>query len=217
MGNYSWLLDSINCKNTFINWDIVLEKIKDFPEDNVLSYDIIKNEYENIKTIKDLGEYLHDKKLCGYLTDSYMNILKIICFNTKKIKIENESSMLNPNPILYFEEDSWDRIWSFEFIVGTVTVIIKTHSFSINKNYIKYIYMCENDEYFSSFEEFIESKLYDSDLFDEEIYYEFFRKEERKYMYNLINDKSTTWNNLSELKTNVYMTICGVRPEDIKI
>jgi len=179
MGNYSWLLKIINGDTTIIGWNSV------FPVDNLLNDNyltIYKEDSINISSITDLANYLHDRKLFGYLTNSTIKTLCKICLHTKFI--DGNINITN-YPKLYFEEEGWDRIHFLEFHLGTETVIWGSYSFDFNREELeksliddyKLIYNMENEDFD------YETRIYDK------IY-----KKRKEYILNLINDTHTNWN-----------------------
>ena len=93
--------------------------------DNYL--DIYEDDSINITSIADLANYLHDRKLFGYLTNSTIKTLCKICLHTKFIHTN-----INQYPKLYFEEEGWDKIHFLEFYPGTETIIWGSYAFDFN-------------------------------------------------------------------------------------
>lgn len=230
MGNYSWILRILNCKNTNIDWNTVLKNYPDICNE----YGYSDKNTHNIKSLYDFACKLDDTKLFGYLCNKLIKLLCKICLHTS---YTNEFELNKTLPRMYFEEEGWDRIHFLEFHCGTEEIIWGSYAFNFMHNkWIKRLYMNkqknENDEYNdieyfeSKYEEYndkeIDISLYDNnyDILDQES-----REKYKDYVLNLVHDKFTNWktNKLnyekSEYTSNVIhlMNLVGIRSEDIKL
>ena len=217
MGNYSYLLKVLNCKNTIINWnnfkDVLFELTKD--TDNYIYFNNIDT-FDNIVSLEDLANHLHAKKLFGYLTNPTCEILSLICLNSVFTDKDNLGS-----PIMYFEEGGWDRIHYLKFNIGTEDIEWCSYAFDFDsecyENKIK-----EEIENKRNFIEKIKNKIFDKDIVD---YWSLVVGKKNEYMHNLIYDKSTNWRrnyfsykqpkqDYKNLDTISMLSLFGIRYED---
>lgn len=209
MGNYSWLLKTVNGDSTIINWNSV------FPVENALNDNyltIYEEDCINISSITDLANYLHDRKLFGYLTNSTIKTLCKICLNTKFIDENNIEY-----PKLYFEEEGWDRIHFLEFHPGTETIIWGSYAFDFNEKELEKSLI---DQYKLIYNV---NLMYDNPDTETEIY-DKLDKRKQEYLLNLLSDRLTNWNiknldysidqNDNNSKLLDYLTLFGIRYED---
>jgi hypothetical protein len=203
MGTYSLLLKIINGNCTIIDWKSILPTLDSFKNNNYL--DIYEEDCINIKSITDLANYLHDRKLFGYLTNSTKKTLCKISLHTKII-----DEKIDIKPKLYFEEEGWDRIHFLEFHPGTETVIWGSYAFDFNQEEIEKSLI---DEYKLIYDMEKEDFDYQTRIYDK-IYIK-----KKEYILNLINDTHTNWNihkldvNENENKVD-FLSLSGIRNED---
>lgn len=209
MGNYSYLIKVINGKNTIVNWNAI-------ENENIKCNYFYFDKDEVGTSLEDYANFLHDKRLFGYLIPSYMYALCRVCANTKFINDENK------NTIMYFEEEGWDRLHYLEFKVGTEDVNWGSIAFNFDTEYYE-------NKYKEKFEQNIKNKLtnifnkkeYNSNL--EDYIYEKTEERRKEYFHNLIFDDLRKWNitkldyNKKETDSKIllYMTIMGIRQEDV--
>ena len=182
MGNNSYLISVKNSDNTLINWYLAKEEIdkinssqSEYENWNYLYLDNI--EESNVKSLQDFANFLNNKKLFGYLTNSYIKSLQKICLHTKFV---GETKL---KPKMFFEESGWKKIHFFEFNIGTeeITWGIYNFNFDIEKYEKEF---CKEIN--------IEWKR-DADPVDDFVYENVLKKQD-EYIYNLIYDKNTNWN-----------------------
>ena len=161
-----------------IDWNLAKEEIdkinsskSEYENWNHLYLDNI--EELNVKSLQDFANFLNNKKIFGYLTNSYIKSLQKICLYTKFV---GETKL---KPKMFFEESGRGKIHFLEFNIGTeeITWGIYNFDFDIEK-YAKEIN--------------IEWKK-DSDPVDDFVYENVLKKRD-EYIYNLIYDKNTNWN-----------------------
>ncbi|MDR3544070.1 MAG: hypothetical protein P4L69_24405, partial [Desulfosporosinus sp.] len=127
MGNYSWLITTMNgADKCEILWDACnfSERVNRRPSE---AYHItwLKVDPSRPKTVKELAERLHDRKLFGYLDNGYIEAFIEICRHMRMPEGDNSSF-----PRMYFEEEGWQRLHYLEFHPGTDVVIWGVHSFT---------------------------------------------------------------------------------------
>jgi hypothetical protein len=243
MGNYSWLLRILNCKDTIIDWETILKLYPNIWEHYRYSQkDIIK-----LKSLYDFSISLHDTKLFGYIDNNYCKLLCKISLHTSFTDKYNSKLF----PRIYFEEEGWDRIHFLEFHCGTEEVIWGSYAFDFiyDKWGKRILYSQESEknnindhqEYPSIFENELDNKLKDTDQYFNSKYEDDYSTEKysididedthslinakhKEYVINLIYDKFTNWN-ISKLdynkqesdKLNIHhlMNLVGIRNEDI--
>jgi len=179
MGNYSWLLKTLNTSSTIIDWNSILP-IDNSLNDNYL--DMYEEDCFNITSITDLANYLHDRKLFGYLTNSTVKTLCKICLHTKFI-----DDNIREYPKIYFEEEGWDRIHFLEFYLGTETINWGSYTFDFNEKELEKSLI---DQY---------KLIYNVELMydhpDTQIQiYDKLDKRRQEYLLNLISNRLTIWN-----------------------
>ena len=217
MGNYSYLLKVLNCKNTKINWnnfkDGLFEIMKDV--DNYFYFDN-EDTFDNIVSLEDLANHLHDKKLFGYLTNPTCQILCKICLNTEFTDSDNLEL-----PIMYFEEEGWDRIHYLKFNIGSEDI-----------EWCSYAFDFDNEHYENKIKEEISNKktrcidkiktIVNKGIDD---IWELVDKKRNEYVYNLIYDRATNWKkhcfsynqpkqDYKNLDTISMLALFGLRYED---
>jgi len=199
MGNYSYLLDTTNCKNAKIDWVGFNTALLNIKGDHYFYPDT------NPETLEDLAKILNGRKLFGYLTSSYIKILnKLSFFTTAESK-----------PVWYFEEAGWNRIHYLEFNPGYEDVIHGSFAFDINETYFKNIFEKE-------WEEKQLQKIYSEDD-KEDIFADKIQEKQKDYMMNLIADSGTNWSksklefdcNQITKEADLWMYIMGIRKEDV--
>lgn len=223
MGNYSYLLHTFNCKHTQINWDIINPQLEIlngehyfYPDDTTV-----------LHSLDDLANELNDKKLFGYLTNTYIQILKLICRNTT-FTVENTNTK---NPKIFYEYEGWDQLYYLEFYIGTERIDCGRFSF----NFDEHIHI---EEIGSDYDKkmsarwtlcvllerwFSRSYIYTRDEYISEFIYCRLRPQ---YMKNLIYDKATNWSvstleierNPSRITENMglMLMLAGLRHDDLK-
>lgn len=123
----SYLLCVKNADNTIIDWESAKKEIElinseyEYENWNYLYLD--EDIEKNLKSLKDFAEYLNNKKLFGYLTNSYIKSLQKICLNTKFV---GESKL---KPKMFFEEPGWVKVHFFEFNIGTENITWGLYNF----------------------------------------------------------------------------------------
>lgn len=103
MGTYSWYLTSRNnTESTQINWG-----------PNIYTHDVLKEAYDSLQTLEEVGRAFDEHKLIGYLDDSVMEDLRYL------------STCLVPNdcfPRLYYSWEGNDDVFCIEFVPGSPIV-----------------------------------------------------------------------------------------------
>ena len=211
MGNYSWLLKIINGDSTIIDWKSILPTEHTL-NDNYL--DIYEEDCINISSITDLANYLDDRKLFGYLTNSTKKTLCKICLYTKFI---DKNINITDYPKLYFEEEGWDRIHFLEFYPGTETINWGSYAFDFNEKELEKSLIDQYNLIYNI------ELTYDHPDSQMQIY-DKLDKRRIEYLQNLICDKLTIWNikkldyltieNQDNNKLLNYLTLFGIRYED---
>jgi hypothetical protein len=214
MGNYSYLLKVFNCKNTKIIWenckDELLELIKD--RDNYFYFED-EETFDNIISLEDLAKHLNGNKFFGYLTNPTCKILCKICLNTEFVNT-NKCEM----PIMYFEEEGWNRIHYLKFDIKTENIEWYSYAYDFDFDYHEE----KLRQQFKKEKNCIE-KFRDKIMNTEVDIWELVEEKKKDYIYNLIYDKATNWrqNNFSynqpkqdynNIETILYMF--GIRHED---
>jgi len=201
MGNYSYLLDTINCENTNINWEEFNNAIANIKDDHYFYPE------ETPGNLEELAKILNGRKLFGYLTCGYIKILHKLSLFT------STTENLKKNPTWYFEEEGWNRIHYLEFNLGKEEVIHGSFAFDINETYFNNILEKEWEEK--------NLALTESDK--EDWFIDKMCEKQKDYMMNLIADRGTNWN-ISKLDFNMHritkevdlwMYLMGIRPEDV--
>ena len=224
MGNYSWLLKIINGDCTIIDWKSILPIINSIRDNNYFYID--EKECSEIVSITDLSNFLNDRKLFGYLTNSYIESLCKICLHTKFTN-NNEDIKY---PKMYFEEEGWDRIHFLEFHPKTEDILWGSYAFDFNYdelkeslvNEYKLIHGKNSISSFLFYEKHLKENI-DDDY--EIIIWDEINKRKKEYMLNLINDKFTNWNirkleysnkinNNDNISLLTLITLFGIREED---
>lgn len=105
MGTYSWYLTSRNNATTCeIVWGA-----------NVFEHRVLKEAYDSLHTLEEVGRTFDERKLFGYLTDSLIEDLRYL------------STCLVPNgcfPRLYYSWEGNDDVFCIEFVPGSPIVNI---------------------------------------------------------------------------------------------
>jgi hypothetical protein len=180
------------------------------------NYFYFKNEdtFDNIVSLEDLSIHLHTKKLFGYLTNPTCEILSKICLNTEFTDNDNLSQ-----PIMYFEEEGWDRIHYLKFNIGTENIEWCSYAFDFDTEHYENKIKEEIERKQTCFVKIKKIVSKDMDLC------ELIDKKKNEYVYNLIYDKATHWrkNNFSynqpkqdykNLDTITMLSLFGIRYED---
>lgn len=205
MTNYSYLKNISNGKEILIDFKKLIEELNSI-DCNYLSILTISGEYlgniyEDIKNFEDYANRLDGDVLCGYLTNG---VIKKLCKSGLCMKSKDSKY-----PIMYLEEEGWDRLHYFKFFPGTEKVEYGSFAFNFyEENYInKYKNLKKID------------KIEDND----DLYYEYIREKREDYIFNIINDESTNWNkyfldyNKKEDNNDFsgLLTLLGIRSEEI--
>ena len=202
MGNYSYLIEVINGKETLINYELLKNELDIIEIEYNDCYLYCLTEDNEIKTFEDFSNRINGKKLCGYLTNG---TIKKLCKSGLCM-----SNKYNKKPVMYFEEEGWDRIYYFKFFPGTEKV--ECGSFAFNFNFEHH----ENEYYTKN------NKIKKDD--DEEGYY-YADQKRTDYIKNLCEDINTNWDvsmldyNIDQdfqNKLGVILYLLGIRPEDIR-
>jgi hypothetical protein len=240
MGNYSWILQILNCKNTIIDWITIIKEYSEIIDE----YKYNEDDLYKIKSLYEFFIGFHDTKLFGYFNNKLSKFLCKVCLHTSFI----DQGKSNNNPRVYFEEEGWDRIHYLEFQCGTEKVFHGSHAFNFNhllwtrrileEQSENKDLPCDITDNFDSIlqkeHHIFESMYKDSDTnydiykkiinSDNEIY-ELIHKKTKDYMLNLIDDKFTNWsiNELNYNRVNLFSSInfmnaiSGIREEDIEL
>ena len=168
-----------------------------------------ENPFPDIRNFEDYARRLDDRALCGYLTASTIKKLckSGLCMSNEGIEEGGERNY----PIMYFEEEGWDRLHCFKFFPGTEKVEHGTYAFDFNDKY-----------YEEKFDKEVKSKILDKTEI-EELKYEYISNIRENYIQNLIYDTNTYWKKsfldyekLEEFDNfDLLMMISGIRPEDM--
>lgn len=215
MGNYSYLLKVLNCKNTRINWNNFKDKLFEIMKDKD-NYFYFNNEetFDNIVSLEDLAIHLRYKKLFGYLTNPTCEILSKICLNTEFTDSDNLSQ-----PIMYFEEEGWDRLHYLKFNIGSEDIEWCSYAFDFDTEHYENKIKEEFERKQSCFDKIKKIVSKDMDLC------ELIDKRKNEYVYNLIHDKATHWRkhkfsynqpkqDYKNLDTITMLSLFGIRYED---
>lgn len=110
MGNYSYLKNMLDAEDCLINWDKA-------DLSRLLKYWIFKDAYKSLderpKTLADMAKLWDGKKFIGYLKGEYIDAMMEFC------------RILEPcgvNPLLDYEYDANNMLFSFEFCPGTENI-----------------------------------------------------------------------------------------------
>jgi len=219
MANYSYLLKVLYGNETTIDYEKLSEILNNIDCDYLSSLtddkDFYGKPFKKLETFEDYANRLDDRCLCGYLTPG---TIEKLCKSGLYMKNEN-----NNNPIMYFEEEGWERLHYFKFFPGTEKVEHGTYAFNFNEKYYEEKYDKQN----SSFLENVKTKILKSS-FDEKKW-DYISERKNDYMLNLIYDESTNWKKYllnynkkysekyseKDYKLSTYLTLCGLRHEDI--
>jgi hypothetical protein len=221
MTNYSYLKRVI-LPDTKINYEKLKKELEEIEKsgkddgylccltDNYNWFDS-KNPLPNITNFNEYSNRLDDKALCGYLTPS---TIKKLCKSGLCMENNNEN-----NPIMYFDEEGWDRLHYFKFFPGTEKVEHGTYAFNFNSEFYENKFIDELN--ISSKCVPCTSKTKD-DIENEK--YEYINNIRENYIQNLIFDSNTAWRKyildynknekISDL--DIIMTLSGVRSEDME-
>lgn len=201
MGNYSYLLKVILGMKTKIDDKKLVEELENI-EDGYL-YSLVGEDGSCPTNFEDYANRLDDKKLCGYLNNG---TVKQLCKSGLCMSIEN-----GENPIMYFDEEGWDRLHYFKFFPGTENVEHGSYAFDFDETYFEQKYKDLNEE------------------FDEEKMYDYVIDKRKDYILNLINDKNIKWRITQltytdedeaveeddQINLSTLMFLAGIRPEDM--
>lgn len=221
MTNYSYLKKVIS-PQTKIDYEQLQKELKEIEKsgkDDGYLYSLTdnynwldpKNPFPDITNFQDYCNRLDDKALCGYLTQS---TIKKLC----KSGLHMEFVLDMNNPIMYFEEEGWDRIHYFKFFPGSEKVEHGTYAFDFNSKFYENKFVDEN----------VSSKCIPcisktkDDLENEK--YEYVNNIRENYIQNLIFDSHTAWKkyfldyNKEEKISDfdIIMSLSGVRSEDME-
>ena len=216
MANFSYLIKVLYGKETNIDYEKLSELLKNIDCEYLSSLiddeNIFGESYKKLENFEDYANRLNDRCLCGYLNSS---TIERLCKSGLCMKNENN------NPIMYFEEEGWDRIHYFKFFPGTEEVEHGTYAFNFDEEYYSEKYDKLNSGILNNLKLKFSNKSYD---FDEKKY-EYVIEKKNEYMLNLIYDESTNWHKYllnynkkpSDTDNNlgIYLTLCGLRHEDI--
>ena len=223
MTNYSYLKKVIS-PETKIDYESLKKELEEIEKsgkddgylsslaDNYNWFDP-KNPLPDITNFYDYSNRLDDKALCGYLTSS---TIKKLCKSGLCMEISGKD-----NPIMYFEEEGWDRLHYFKFFPGSERVEHGTYAFDFNSEFYEQKFVDESNKNISSKCIPCISKTKD-DL--ENGKYEYSNNIRENYIQNLIFDSHTAWRkyildynkneNISDF--DIIMTLSGVRSEDME-
>jgi hypothetical protein len=212
MGNYSYLLKILNGKETLIDYALLKNELDMIGKEYTDSYLYClsnNNDYRfennsSIKTFEDFANRINGNKLCGYLTNG---TIKKLC--KSGLYMSNKD---NSNPVMYFEEEGWDRLYYFKFFPGTEKVECGSFAFDFDLLYYENEYFTKNNKI----------KKEDDDEDDE--VYNYVDQKRTDYIKNLCYDKNINWNvhildyNKTEKINNsdLMLYVMGIRPEDLK-
>jgi hypothetical protein len=211
MGNYSWLLAAINGADACrIKWDMYDVRLFE----GIGGYDawhIAEAKRKKATTLVDVAHELHDTKLFGYLTDSFILALLELC-NC----LEMPQGMESCKPKIFYEEEGFDRVHFLEFTPGTRIIVWGTYS--VNDEEFK-----EGGAWYYTDERDKDKPMYvgrDYALLTDEKEASF--SEARKRVLGKVVNEGTRWvvNRLSPCGHSrvsalpVFMQMFGIRPED---
>lgn len=202
MGNYSYLLKVIN-GNIKLNIEKLREECneidKEYKDNNCYMWYIFEEDGINcdtpkIETFEDFANRVAGHKLCGYLIPSYLKKLCRVAMNL--VKKEDQ------NPVMYLEEEGWDRLHYFKFFPETEKVEWGIYEFNFNEKYFE--------------DKYKENNIKDKDIYD------YVDEKRNDYIQNIINDENTKWSisyvdykkEQKEDKTLLLLTLMGIRPND---
>jgi hypothetical protein len=226
MGNYSYLKKVIFGKETKIDYEKLKEELNKIDEEKdmdaylhcIIDDDITFN--NNVVTLENFDDYakrIHNHKLCGYLN---RGTIKKLCKSGLCMTTENKQ-----NPIMFFEEEGWDRLYYFKFFPGTEKVEMGTYAFDFDNDFYEKEYKSKTTCFKKADDLLDHSNVYDY-YNDHDDIYEYINEKKENYIRNLIYDKSTNWNisilnyNVTERKPEMsiemLMMLSGIRPEDMK-
>jgi hypothetical protein len=118
MGNYSFLLTtSNNPEECLIDWDCLS---KDDLEQIKKKWHFETAYKERYTNLKQMAKRWNETKFCGYLTQEYIDCLKLF------------SKLLKPygqNPRLFYEYEGMCQVWCFEFLPETGDVQLAIYDY----------------------------------------------------------------------------------------
>lgn len=231
MGNYSYLIYTLNCKNTIIDIKKVLDFISNkdnYQHDDWDYASIDENDIKEFKivSLEDYAKSKHDRKFIQYLTPNSIKTLQIIS------KYTTSTNEIDKNPKIFYEYEGWDELYYIEFVLGTEKIYLGYYAFDFDeqndeyKNSIKEIYTEERFKKLSFSEKQADSEWGNTTDYEEYIDGIIFKKK-NEYIYNLCKDKNTKWE-FSELIYNpikkkdskslsleLLMMLSGIRRADM--
>lgn len=216
MANYSYLLKVLYGKETIIDYEKLLEILNDIDCEYLYSLttdtDFFGKSLKKMENFEDYANRLDDCCLCGYLTPG---TIEKLCKSSLCMKNDN-----NKNPVMYFEEEGWERLHYFKFFPGSEKVEHGTYAFNFDEGYYNEKYEKLN----SSILDNIKSKILKSSEFDEKKW-EYVSEKRNEYILNLIYDESTNWHKYfldynkktseRENKLGLLLALSGIRYEDV--
>ncbi len=219
MTNYSYLKKVIFGKETKIDYEKLKKELVEIEnskqDDGYLTsltdnYNWLQpdNPFPDLQNFEDYANRLDDRALCGYLTPS---TIKKLCKSGLCMSNDIEEGTEKNYPIMYFEEEGWERLHYFKFFPGSEKVEHGTYAFDFNGKY-----------YEEKFDKEIKSKILENEKL-EELKYEYISNIRENYIQNLIYDTNTYWRKsfldyekLEEFDNfDLLMMISGIRPEDM--
>lgn len=189
MGNYSYLKKVLFGKETRIDFEKLKEELNKIDTEKELDpyylyyLTLDDGKIKDIENFEDYANRIDGNKFCGYLTPG---TVKKLC---KSGKCMTAGAYINP--IMYFEEEGWDRLHYFKFFPGTETVEHGVYAFNFDEE----LYENKFNEKLPPFKKVIkelENKFKIDDTIDDDMY-EYVTEKREDYITNLINDTSTNW------------------------
>lgn len=177
MGNFSYLIDFINCEGATIDWAKVVSETAGEANYHMNS-DHQDERYPLLDTYEKLARALSNTKLYGYFSPEKNNILQTI----------SKYSSLPPSgahPIMFFEYEGFDEIAWIEFLPGESNVLYKTHKFQWSSDGM--LFHLNNNTLPD------EPWDYPENVCDEE------REAKKKYLKALCHASYTSWSKMENL------------------
>jgi hypothetical protein len=182
MGNYSYLKKVLFGKETRIDFEKLKQELNKIDTEKELDPYYLRCLGQDIENFEDYANRIDGDKFCGYLT---AGTVKKLCKSGRCM-----TAGANINPIMYFEEEGWDRLHYFKFFPGTETVEHGVHAFNFDEE----LYENKFNKNLPAFKKVINElknkfKIDDND----DDMHEYVTEKRDDYITNLINDTSTNW------------------------